>query len=193
MLFKVVTGKDVFELNPELRAIAEFEPLTDRQMKYVILSTDYKSPFRKLNPKDKKERAIIEAGYRMDSNGKQPDFNARKVITGKNEQVEKAIKKYRILQKDEDYETILSLGKLISDIRDFNGKQDKSASDIEKAIKFSKDLPTLLKAKREVEDILEMREEEVTDVEEVTNTDEEIKESSLAILALINEEDNTEA
>lgn len=190
MLFKVISGKDTFELNPELRSIEEFVKLTDRQFKYVAYSTDYKSPFRKLNPVDKRTRAALEAGYKMDGDGKRLDTNGRNVINGKNDSVERAIKKYKILQKDEDYETILGLSKLISDIRAFNAAGDKGAAEIEKAIKFSKDLPALLKAKKEVEEILEMREDEMTDIAEVTNTESEVKEQTLSVLALLNEEDD---
>lgn len=188
MLYKVIAGKDVFELNPELKSIEEFEPLTDRQMKYVIFATDYKSPMRKLKSDDKKFRAALEAGYKLEKDGKRLDTNGRNMTLGKNDKVEKAIKKYKILQKDEDYETVLSLSRLISDIREFNVAANKSATEIEKAIKFSKDLPTLLKAKKEIEDILEMREDEVTDVQDATNVDLEVKESALSVLATINEE-----
>ena len=66
MLFKVIAGKDVFDMNPELRAISEFEALTNKQMLYVILACDYKSPFRKLATHDRKVRAAQEAGYRME-------------------------------------------------------------------------------------------------------------------------------
>ena len=44
MLFKVIASKDIFELNPELKSIVEFERLTPRQMTYVALVADYKSP-----------------------------------------------------------------------------------------------------------------------------------------------------
>jgi hypothetical protein len=188
MLYKVIAGKDVFELNPELKAIEEFEPLTARQMLYVIFSTDYKSPMRKLKSEDKKFRAALEAGYKLEKDGKRLDTNGRNLILGKTDRVEKAIKKYKILQKDEDYETILGLSRLISDIRDFNTAANKSATEIEKAIKFSKDLPTLIKAKREIEDILEMREDEVSAVPDATNADLDIKDTALSILATINED-----
>jgi hypothetical protein len=187
MLFKVISNKDIFELNPELKAIAEFEPLTARQLTYVILSTDYKSPFRKLAPADKKFRAALESGYKMEKDGKRLDMNGRNITSGKNDKVEKAIKKYRIIQKDEDYETILGLSKLIGDIREFNNAPSKSPQEIEKAIKFSKDLPALIKAKREIEETLEMREDEVTDVIEATPQDDQ-KESPVSILAQINED-----
>jgi hypothetical protein len=188
MLYKLIHGQDVFVLNPALLAIEEFAALTDRQMRYVILATDYKSPMRKLKSEDKKFRAALEAGYKLEKDGKRLDMNGRNICAGKNEKTERAIKKYKILQQDEDYETILGLSRLISDIRDFNTASNKSATEIEKAIKFSKDLPTLIKAKREIEDILEMREDEVSAVPDATNADLDIKDTALSILATINED-----
>lgn len=188
MLYKVINGQDVFVLNPELLAIEEFVALTDRQMKYVILSTDYKSPMRKLKAEDKKFRAALEAGYKLEKDGKRLDMNGRNICAGKNEKTERAIKKYKILQKDEDYETILGLSRLINDVLTFNMAANKSATEIEKAIKFSKDLPTLIKAKKEIEDILDMREDAVTDIPDATNADLDVKDTALSILATINEE-----
>jgi hypothetical protein len=105
MLFKVIAGKDIFDLNPELRAIQEFENLTSRQMLYVILAVDYKSPFRKLAPLDRKAKAAQEAGWKMEADGKRLDMNGRNLVNGKVASVERAIKKYNMLQKNEDYET----------------------------------------------------------------------------------------
>jgi hypothetical protein len=193
MLFKVQHGKDVFELNPELKAISEFEPLTGRQMVYVILSTDYKSPFRKLTTADRKTRAAVEAGYKYDKTGKRLDTNGRNIIQGKNAAVEKAIKKYRILQKDEDYESLLGLSKLIGDIRELNQAHNKSLAELEKAVKFSKELPALMKAKKDLEEVLDMREDEITDIGLDGKTEEEETTiTNLSILAQLNDEGNEE-
>lgn len=190
MLYKVIAGKDVFELNPELRAVEEFEALTPRQMAYVILATDYKTPFRKLPWPKRREQAALSAGYKMEKDGKTLDKNARGIIGGKTEGVQRAIKRYNIIQKDEDYETLLGLTKLINDIRELNATSSKSLIELEKAVKFSKELPALMKAKKELEDILEMREDEPTDIgpDNKTEKEEDIM-SNLAILAQLNEED----
>lgn len=193
MLFKVQKGKNVFELNPELKAIEEFAELTERQMSYVILAFDYKTPFRKLEWQKRKELAALESGYKLEKGGKRLDVNGRNVVDGKNVGIEKAKKKYNVLQRDEDYETLLGLSKLISDIRELNSRQQKDLQELEKAVKFSKELPALMKAKRELEDIVEMREDEITDIGIETKTaEEEVVVSNLSILARINEEEENE-
>lgn len=191
MLFKVIKGKDVFEINPELKAVEEFAELTERQMTYVILAFDYKTPFRKLEWQKRKEQAALEAGYKLEKGGKRLDINGRNVVEGKNAGIEKARKRYNIIQRDEDYETLLGLSKLITDIRDLNAKPQKELQELEKAVKFSKDLPALMKAKKELEDILEMREDEITDVgTEPAKTEEDaIVVSNLSILAQLNEDE----
>lgn len=187
MMYKVQAGKDVFELNPELKAVAEFEPLTERQMKYVILATDYRSPFRKLSPAEKKTRAAAEAGYKWEKDGKRLDMNGRNILQGKNDAVEKAIKKYKILQKDEDYESLLALSKLIGDIRQLNNQSDKTVGELEKAVNMSLKLPALMKAKKELEDIMEIREDAIPDiVSPVDNGEPDSPGTSL--LAELNEE-----
>lgn len=193
MLFKIQRGKNVFDLNPELKAIAEFEPLTGRQMEYVILAFDYKTPFRKLNWDKRKDMAAQEAGYKLEKDGKRLDMNGRNATDGKNAAIEKARKKYQIMQKDEDYESLLGLSKLMSDIRELNGTSNKSLTELEKAVKMSLQLPALMKAKKELEDILEMREDEEPEIEATVATPaEEDNIKNFAILAQLNEEETTE-
>jgi hypothetical protein len=188
MLFKVQKGKDVFELNPQLKAIEEFSGLTARQMEYVILAFDYKTPFRKQSWQERKRLAALEAGYKLEKDGKRLDINGRNTVEGKVAAIERARKKYETLQKDEDYESLLGLSKLISDIRALNNKSDKDLAELEKAVKFSLQLPALMKAKKELEDILDRREDEVAEVESDKPADEEIDVSKMSILAQLNED-----
>lgn len=190
MLFKLISGKDPFDLNPELQAISEFVALSSKQMTYVILSVDYKSPFRKLSPQEKKLRAAQEAGYPMDADGKRLNSYGRNIVTGKVKAVESATKKYKLLQKDEDYESILGLSKLITDIRVFNTAANKTGPEIGKAIKFSLDLPKLMKAKKEIEDLLEMREEELPVMSTEVTAEGEVQAGELSILAQLMENTN---
>jgi hypothetical protein len=163
MLFKVIAGKDVFELNPQLKSIVEFERLTSRQMTYVILSTDYKSPFKRLSLDERKYQAAISAGYKIDSDGKRLDSNGRSVTAGKVGNIQAAVTKYNVLQKDDDYETLLSVTLLISQIRDLNNKPDKTVAELEKAVKLTMGLDKLVETKKKLEQILDMREEEEID------------------------------
>lgn len=193
MLYKVIAGKDVFDLNPELKAVEEFESLTSRQMTYVVLSTDYKTPFRKLSAPDKRLQAALSAGYKMEKDGKRLDTHGRSITQGKNPAVEKAIKRYRVIQKDEDYETLLGFSKLINDITQLNNMHSKSLTELEKAVKMSKELPSLMKAKKELEELLEMREDEITDILDPKDaTSDEVVLSNLSLLAQINEEEDND-
>lgn len=193
MLFKIQKGKDVFELNPQLKAIEEFSDLTERQMSYVILAFDYGTPFRKLEWQERKKQAALEAGYKLEKGGKRLDVNGRNTVEGKVAAIEKAKKKYETLQKDEDYESLLGLSKLIADIRELNNKPQKTVQELEKAVKFSLQIPALMKAKKELEELLDRREDEVTDVGAVEKpAEEEITLSNLSLLAQLNEEDEDE-
>jgi hypothetical protein len=190
MIFKVVHGKDVFELNPELLAIQEFTHLTARQMTFVVLATDYKSPFRKLNTTQRRTQAAVAAGYRYEKNGKRLDMNGRNIVDGKVSVVEAACKTYQALQHDEDYETLASISTLIREITKINTKPDKTLTELEKAVKLSLGLDKLMETKKKLEEILDMREEAPTSPTGELLTEEEISganESDLPILSLVNE------
>lgn len=188
MLFKVEHGKSTFELNPGLKAIPEFINLTDRQMDYVILSTDYRSPFRKLAPEDKRTQAAAAAGYKYEKDGKRLDMNGRNITAGKVAVVEAAIKRYRELQRDDDYETLLSVSSLIAQIRELNNQRDKSAAELEKAVKMTKELVNLTNIKKELEDVLDQREDPRPDPTFELSEGELTSEAAgaLSVLARIN-------
>jgi hypothetical protein len=71
-----------------------------------------------------------------------------------------------------------------------NASSDKSLTELEKAIKFSKELPALMKAKKELEDVLEMREDEITDIAPAAAEGEEV-ELKVSILQELNDEDES--
>ena len=164
MFFKVIAGKDVCELNPQLQSIEEFERLTSRQMTYVILATDYKGPFKKLSVDERRFQAAISAGYKLEADGKRLDNNGRNLTQGKVGTVVAAINKYNVLQKDDDYETLLSVTLLISQIRELNNKPDKTVLELEKAVNLNVGkLDKLVETKKRLEQILDMREDEEID------------------------------
>lgn len=186
MLFKIDLNKDIFEINPELKAVEEFARLTPRQMTYVVLATDYKTPFRKLPIEQRKYYAALEAGYKLEKDGKRLDNNARNLVNGNTGSVEAAIKKYMILQRDEDYETLLSVSNLIAQIRDFNNKPDKTKDELKAAVEMNvSKLDKLIETKKKIEDILDMREDPV-----MPNTDNEsdsmVEDDNLSLLAQVN-------
>jgi len=184
MLFKIEVGVDVFISNPELKAIPEFERLTDRQMRYVILSTDYSSPFRKMTVEDRNHQAAVTAGYKYEKDGTRLDMNARNLVEGKTGSVQAAIKKYREIQHDDDYETLQSVSKLIADVRAFNNKKDKNVNELDKAVSMTTGkLDKLMATKKAIEDIIGARENLPTDPKENIVADNDlVDEGSLSLL-----------
>lgn len=185
MLFKVEHGKDIFELNPELKSIEAFAKLTSRQMAYVALYADYGGPFRKLSTEEKKYQAALEAGYKLEKGTTRLDSNGRSLIAGKAAAVEVGIRKYLELQKDEDYDAWVSLKVVIGQITELNLKKDKTVQELEKAIKFTKELPSLMETKRKLEEVLNIRSEDTSVVS--TIDDDTVKEDELSTLDLLNE------
>jgi len=192
MLFRVEFGKDFFELNPEAKAIEEFGRCTSRQMDYVALATDYKSPFRKLAIEDKKYQAAMVAGYKLKKDGKAPDTNTANLLNDKVGNVVAAIKRYKELMRDEDREVDLSIGKLIEDIRVLNSKENKTALEIEKAVNLTTGkLDKLLETRRKVREILELREEPPTTPNgtalSLEEGDDVVDEGTLSVLEKLNQ------
>jgi len=185
MLVKVEYGKDIFELNPELKAIEEYAKLTSRQMTYVALVTDYGSPFRNLGKEEMKFQCALESGYKLEKGTTRLDTNGRSLVAGKVGAVETAILKYKTIQKDVDREAWISLKMLIIQITELNMKADKTIAELEKAIKFTKELPSIMKAKRELEEVLNIRAEDSSAIS--AHDDETVREEELSTLDLLNE------
>lgn len=191
MLFKVEHGKDIFQLNPELKAIEEFERLTARQMTYVALYADYTGPFRKLPKEERKYQAALTAGYNLEKDGKRLDANARNLVAGKVGAVEAGIKKYIEMQPD-DRETYDGLCVLIHQITELNIKPDKTVVELEKAVAISTGkLDKLVETKKKLEALLDVREDYQAEVQNEQgiidpNDPELVDESSLSLLDKVN-------
>lgn len=164
MLYKLIDGQDSFELNPELLAIPEFAKLTDKQFKVVALVADRRSPLRTLPEKQRREKACMVAGYGRE--GSRPDKNARTIIAGGVESIERAIEKYKEYQHDENQATLDSTTTLIQTNKDFinavnsrtdEEKKDKQyGKDLELANKFANQLPGLIESKQKLETLLQI-------------------------------------
>lgn len=185
MLYKIEHGKDIFELNPELKAIGEYSKLTSRQMTYVAFVTDYGSPFRNLGTEEMKFQAALEAGYKLEKGTTRLDSNGRSLTAGKVGAVESAIQKYRTMQKDVDREAWISLKMIITQVTELNMKADKTVVELEKAIKFTKELPAIMEAKKKLEEILNIRAEDNSVLAQ--HDDETVREEELSTLDLLNE------
>jgi len=136
-----------------------------------------------------KFQSALEAGYKLEKGSTRLDTNGRSLVGGKVMAVEVAIKKYQALQKDEDYEAWLSLRLLISQITELNNQKDKTIQELEKAIKFTKELPSIMDTKKKLEEILNIRSEDVSAL--AVADDDDVKYDELSTLDLYNEEETS--
>jgi len=183
MLFTVKPNKSIFDVNPELNSIREFAVLNSKQMTYVAFASDYQSPFRQLPLKQRKEKAILQAGYRVDSDGKRPDKNARDIIAGKNPKINAAIRKYMDIQYDEDHENINAYDTQLGEIRAFFKKPGKDPDDLKRAVDMMKVYKDLVKTRKDLLKSLGLR-----DDEEFLSEDNDETSKEVSTLDLVNQE-----
>lgn len=157
MYYKLVSGKDIFELNPGLRAVPSFNEMTDMQMKYICLVCDPSNdnPVRTLQGRARREKAAALAGYKLEPDGKRLAKQARDIVDGKNKYIEVGISNFKALHYDERTDTYESVVNQIGQIRDFlKSNMDNNPTKLKQALKLGVELPELIEAKQKLEVIL---------------------------------------
>jgi hypothetical protein len=203
MLYKIIAnGPDVFELNPGLLSVPAYKELTEdsRWMIYVILVCDQSpdNPIRTLPEKQRKERAIIIAGYPKEGNA--PNKNARNIIAGNHKRIEEAIAEFKRNHYDENQANLESIINQIAETREFlnsekkvyliskgqivldrNGKEVMVVDDkkLELAMKLGKQLPDLVEAKQRLEALTGL--EQQNKFEGITGTVSDIADSDSSL------------
>jgi hypothetical protein len=152
MIFKV-SKNDFFEDNPSAKAVEAFVVCSSREMKYICLVYDYESPYRKLPLNERKLKAVYESEFRMETGGKRPDKYAREMMSGKITKVQHAIKAFMALQPDKEKELAKALDSQLEEIQ----------KEWRIAVQLLEKMPKILKDRKEVLDILQLREELNTD------------------------------
>lgn len=184
MVFKLIHGIDPFELNPGALAIEDFKNLTPQQFTFVCLiaDTDYDNPLKTLPEQLRREKAVKVAGYGMESDGKRFDKNARNMINGKVETVEKAIITYRDNQFDEDKAALEAVDKQIEEARKLM-RSDKEAIAVKmgdpelafklanQAIKLGEGIAKLMATKKELKKLIQEKEPVKMNIETGTAAD----------------------
>lgn len=158
--------KPVFESNPELKAIPEFEGLTERQMKYVMLVDFHGSPLRLMKPADRKFRAALIAGYKLEKDGKRLDINGRNLIEGKVATIEQARRVLNEIQYDSERELMDALSTQIDEMVRFFKKPNKTTQELDKAVQLMTKLPAILETKKKILEILNFRDQEFVNTTE---------------------------
>jgi hypothetical protein len=152
MLF-VVSDRDFFEDNPHARIMKEFAGASSATMKFVALYSDWRSPYRKLDNYERRERALMAAGFAPKGGLFTKEGEA--ILNGRASKVEDYIEKYKGLQGIESEEASLSAiksGEGVIRDRLNNLDETTSAKDIGD---LAKSLTMLAKERRVLEDLID--------------------------------------
>lgn len=155
MIYKLIQGKDPFELNPGLRVIPEFDTLSPHQMFFVCLVADpsHDNPLRSLIGRPKRDQAAKIAGYKMESDGKRLDKNGRMAAMGQIKSIETAIEKFKELHHNPKQKSIDVIRKQIGEIRDFlESDKEGDVKKLKAAMEFGVKLPDLETALEKLQD-----------------------------------------
>lgn len=166
-----LTENPVFEDNPELKAVPEFENLTERQMRYVMLVDFHGSPLRLMKPADRKFRAALISGYKMEKDGKRLDINGRNLIEGKVATIELARKTLNEIQHDGEREIMEALSTQVDEMVKFFKKPNKTVQELDKAVILMTKLPVILETKKKILEILNFRDQEFVNTTEAVESD----------------------
>lgn len=159
MVFKVERDKDFFQSNPSASAFEWFPKCSSREAKWVCLVFDYSTPLRNMPMEQRKEVAAKMAGFLIEKETGRLDKNARNVITGRVEKVNKAVEELMEIQYDEEQEMLIAYKEQISQALEILKKKNKSEKEWGICDKLNKSLPGLMKAKQELENTLGFRED----------------------------------
>jgi hypothetical protein len=157
MIYKV-TQEDIRKTNDNIDAIEAFAACTSRELKYVFLTYDFGTPFRQQKFADRRLNAAIEAGYRMEKTRKNmPDKTTRKLLNGQFPKVEEAIVAFKHLRRDIDREALESYDAQLDEINTRLAKKKETDKDWDIAIKLVDKLPKLLKTRKDMIELLDLR------------------------------------
>jgi len=160
MLF-LVTKAPVREDNQELLAISEFEPCSDRELKWVFLTYDYQTPYRQLSQNDRKEQAAEQVGYRRES-VKRMDKTARQLINPELQKkhlphIAPAIVAFNKMQRDLDREALQAYDQNLDDYMKKLKEPKNNKADWDLNIKISKTYKELVVGRKIIKDNLDLR------------------------------------
>lgn len=153
MLFKV-NEKPLFEENPGLNSVPEFNGKSERMLRYVFLVYDYDSPYRKIPLEQRKNKCVILAGYKLESDGKRLDKNARDIVSGNNPTTNQIIKAFMELQGNPEKEALAAYDAQIYEWKELMHKKNKTDKEREHVFKVMKEMPTFLEKRRQMLEII---------------------------------------
>ena len=160
MIIKIEKEIPIKESNPEISNFTKLSVCSDRELRWIFFVYDYDSPLRKLPNDLKKEKAADLAGFLREKGSARLDKNARNTLSGKIQHVNDAIDEFMELQYDQEKDLILAYDTQLADARDLMKKKDKSDKDWAILVKLNKELPGMMKTKKDLEMVVGYRMEE---------------------------------
>jgi hypothetical protein len=151
MIFKVVHGKKIREVNDSIDAVPEFADCNDKVMKYVVLMFDYHSPYARLPFDQRKNQVLIAIDY-TEKESIKSFFHRNKT------KIQKASDKYIDIQYDDNMESLIAMKAQMSSWRELLKKDNKTDREDDRAVKIFKDMPSHTKKIKELEEIVGYRE-----------------------------------
>lgn len=161
MVFKI-TKNSVFKDNPELTVIEELMGLNEAQVKFILLAYDYTGPFRQLGKQACLTKSAIIAGYKDSQGGLSQ--GGKDLVSGKIESVNKAIKWFLSIQKNETRELVAAYTDQIDEMKLFLKRPKQDEKDWAIALKIVKELPIVIAKRNELEKIMMTTNETVEEV-----------------------------
>ena len=159
----IVSKNDIREDNPFIDAVPQFEVCSSRELKYIFLTYDYKSPYKGLSHKDRQQRAAVAAGFKKEKGRSILDRNARKTINGEIPKVQAAIIEFAEMQYDLDEEILEAINVQIEQYLEQIKKLPEGKAEWDLRIKLNKALKDLVKDRHDIREILGKREEDEDD------------------------------
>lgn len=151
MIFKVVHGKKIREVNDSVDAVPEFSVCNDKTMKYVVLMYDYHSPYARLPFDQRKQQVLIAIDY-TEKESIRSFFHRNKT------KLKNATEKYREIQYDEDMESLIAMKAQMDEWREQLKKKNKTDREEDRAIKVFDKMPSHAKRIKELEELVGYRE-----------------------------------
>lgn len=182
-MWKFRKGETLRESNPGIDAVPVFTTLTDKHLLYVYYVYDWNAPYFKAKLKDKKMMAARDAGLGFESKENRPSKYTRDIMNLKNHKVNEGISRFNMLQRatDQDRALLEALQAQIYEIMDKVGTPSDSVDDLKKTVFLSKALPDLVKQRKEIAEIVGLRDlavsSEEDDIEKELSTLDELNES----------------
>jgi hypothetical protein len=156
MHYKVKATQDIFNSEPGLKGIPEFNACSNRELKFIFLVYDYEGPYRKLELPERLKNAAIAVGYKMEKEKNQFDKAGRDAITFRLVKMQKAREYFmnNIQANDLDLAMLEGYNTQLREYTNFLKKKEKKSSETSLAMKIQEKLPDLVEKRNKLAELV---------------------------------------